>query len=981
MDKFIVVFFVLSSSLITSVYCANILAVFFIPSVSHHVVFQPLWKELSLRGHKITVLTPNPLNDSTLTNLTEINLSFSYDVMRKANVQDSIHKDRSMSDNIYKIFKLFSSIIDVELKNELVQRFLQDKSKTFDLIIVEFLFPTFSALSAKYNCPFVGITSSDILTFGYDTIGIPLNPVLNPDILLQLAGPMSFYDKLYSTYFSIWIRFQYYYYFLPQQDSLARQYISKDMPYLGDIEKNISLLFLNVNPITHTIRPYVPGVIEIRQLHLQRQKPLPNDLKEYLDNEIEGVVYFSLGSNIRSANLSLKLRQKIIQALSELPYKVLWKWEEDELPNKPENVITRKWFPQQDVLRHPNIKLFVTQGGLQSMEESISFGVPLVVLPFVGDQPLNARKMVDLGIAKAIDTETMTVQILKMTIIEVASNPKYRNRVKEIGTLLSDLPLSGLENAIWWIEYVLRHKGAKHLRSPAVDLPLYQYYLLDVFGVSVYCANILGVFFVPSISHQVVFQPVWKELSLRGHQVTVLTPNPLNNPTLTNLTEIDLSFTYDTIRKANLQNVVNKDLSLTKVSEGMIKILTTIVEEELMHKSVQAFLQDKSKKFDLVIVEFLLPVFTALSVKYNCPLIGMTSLGALTIGHDTVGNPSHPVLNPDILLPFTGPMSFNERLYSAYFSIWIRYYYHYYVLPEQDKLARQYISNDMPYLGEVEKNMSLLFLNVNPIIHPIRPNVPAVIELRKIHLQAQKPLPNDLKEYLDNEIKGVVYFSLGSNVRSANLSMQLREKIIQSLSELPYAVLWKWEEDKLPNQPKNVITRKWFPQQDVLRHPNIKVFVTQGGLQSMEESINGGVPLVGMPFFGDQPLNVRKMVNLGIAKAIDTETMTVEMLKESIIEVAENPKYRERVKEIATLIGDIPLSGLDTAIWWIEYVLRHKGAKHLKSPAVDLPLYQYYLLDVIGFVFIVTILGLATVFKIVSFLITNNTKNIKLKHN
>lgn len=46
---------------------------------------------------------------------------------------------------------------------------------------------------------------------------------------------------------------------------------------------------------------------------------------------------------------------------------------------------------------------------------------------------------------------------------------------------------------------------------------------------------------------------------------------------------------------------------------------------------------------------------------------------------------------------------------------------------------------------------------------------------------------------------------------------------------------------------------------------------------------------------------------------------------------------------------DQPMSGMDKAIWWIEYVLRHKGARHLRSAAADLPFYQYFLLDVIAF--------------------------------
>lgn len=74
----------------------------------------------------------------------------------------------------------------------------------------------------------------------------------------------------------------------------------------------------------------------------------------------------------------------------------------------------------------------------------------------------------------------------------------------------------------------------------------------------------------------------------------------------------------------------------------------------------------------------------------------------------------------------------------------------------------------------------------------------------------------DIKEYLDSSERGVVYFSLGSNIKSANLPLEIRNEILTALAELPYDVLWKWESDHLPGQPKNVLIRKWLPQQDVL---------------------------------------------------------------------------------------------------------------------------------------------------------------------
>lgn len=40
---------------------------------------------------------------------------------------------------------------------------------------------------------------------------------------------------------------------------------------------------------------------------------------------------------------------------------------------------------------------------------------------------------------------------------------------------------------------------------------------------------------------------------------------------------------------------------------------------------------------------------------------------------------------------------------------------------------------------------------------------------------------------------------------------------------------------------------------------------------------------------------------------------------------------------------------LETAIYWVEYVARHKGAPFMRSAAVGMPLYKYLLLDVIAF--------------------------------
>lgn len=62
---------------------------------------------------------------------------------------------------------------------------------------------------------------------------------------------------------------------------------------------------------------------------------------------------------------------------------------------------------------------------------------------------------------------------------------RYKENALKLRDIFLDRPMPPLEMGVYWIEYVLRHKGAAHLRSPALDLPLPQYLLLDVVALSI----------------------------------------------------------------------------------------------------------------------------------------------------------------------------------------------------------------------------------------------------------------------------------------------------------------------------------------------------------------------------------------------------------------------------------------------------------------------------------------------------------------
>lgn len=79
-------------------------------------------------------------------------------------------------------------------------------------------------------------------------------------------------------------------------------------------------------------------------------------------------------------------------------------------------------------------------------------------------------------------------------------------------------------------------------------------------------------------------------------------------------------------------------------------------------------------------------------------------------------------------------------------------------------------------------------------------------------------------------------------------------------------------------------------------HPKVKVFVTQGGLQSFQEAVHYGVPTVGVPYFADQESIVAKMVDAGIgARLRPQELGSYEKVKSVFEKVLFTKRYEEYV--------------------------------------------------------------------------------------
>ncbi|XP_038217908.1 UDP-glucosyltransferase 2-like [Zerene cesonia] len=504
---------------------------------------------------------------------------------------------------------------------------------------------------------------------------------------------------------------------------------------------------------------------------------------------------------------------------------------------------------------------------------------------------------------------------------------------------------------------------------------------------SIDSARILAIFPTPSISHQVVFRPLTQELARRGHEVTIVTADPAftteNAPE--NLTEIDL---HDISYASWKENLMNSNIQVGKRSSlsSQVKLLSTLVakftEVQMKTKEIQELVRDGEKKFDLLLIEACVRPYRIFSHIFKVPVIELGSFGMFFENEKIVGAPSHPFLYPTAMNRYKlFNLTFWEKVFELYNYVWINVFWSANADEELTKFRKLFNNNDIPSYEELNKNIDMLFLNIHPVWSHNQPLPPNVISIWGIHKIPEKPLPKNLEDYLNASKNGVIYVSFGTNVLTSLFPPTTVETLMRAFSKLPYDVLLKWDNKNLPGISDNVKVSTWFPQSDLLKHSKIKLFITQGGLQSTDEAINAGVPLIGIPMLGDQWYNVDLYEYHKIGVRIDIDNLTEDNLLKAIRTVVDDKSYKDNVKRLRSIMRDQPESALERAVWWTEYVLWHGGAKHLRSPAANMPWTDYYEIDFIFklFCLVITIL-LTIVLSLYLLYVYTFRKNPKMKN-
>ncbi|XP_047655379.1 UDP-glucuronosyltransferase 2C1-like [Phacochoerus africanus] len=463
-------------------------------------------------------------------------------------------------------------------------------------------------------------------------------------------------------------------------------------------------------------------------------------------------------------------------------------------------------------------------------------------------------------------------------------------------------------------------------------------------------------------SHWINLKVILEELHLRGHEITILVPLPnllLDHTKIPfNVEILQLPITKETlIEELNiilytasfeLQNLSwwNMQVELTKIVKSFSLIGKRVCDSAVTNKELLNRLQ--AAKFDVCIADPLSFCGELVAELLSIPFVYTFRFSyGYVLERLCAGLPMPSSYVPGSMSRLTDKMTFMQRLKN-----WLLYtisdvLYSYYVFPEWDEYYSQVLGKPTTLCETMGKAEMWLIRTSWDFEFPY-PSLPNLEFVGGLHCKPAKPLPKELEEFVQSSGKdGVIVFTLGSMIK--NLTEERSNMIASALAQIPQKVLWRYTGKKPETLGANTRLYEWIPQNDLLGHPQTRAFITHCGTNGIYEAVYHGIPMVGIPMFGDQHDNIARLQAKGAAVELNLHTMTSSDLLNALEAVINNPSYKENAMKLSRIHHDQPIKPLDRAVFWIEFVMRHKGAKHLRPASHDLTWYQYHSLDVIGF--------------------------------
>ncbi|SPP79042.1 UDP-glucuronosyltransferase 1-3 [Drosophila guanche] len=504
-------------------------------------------------------------------------------------------------------------------------------------------------------------------------------------------------------------------------------------------------------------------------------------------------------------------------------------------------------------------------------------------------------------------------------------------------------------------------------------------------------AEILGLFAHPGKSHFEFFRPIFRELAGRGHNISMYSYFPLEQP-LANYTD------YVFKGSPLLTDVI--DLMKFKTTERTLlglpyKIPTYFMLhswgmrfcQSALNSPLIADLLSSPLRYDLIILEhFANDCMTAVAHLLNAPVVALSTCAIMPWHYQRMGTPHINAIMPMNFLTYSDEMGLIDRLNNFIHFHTVNTLYEWITQPATDALISQRFGFGLPSVNEIVKNTSLMLINQHYALTGISPYAPNVVEVGGLQIGPQKPLPEHLEKLMEDSLSGVIYISWGSMVDPTTLPIEKRRALFKSIAHMKdYTFLIRWKSDKplAQDKPSNLFTFDWLPQRDLLCHPRVKAFISHAGLLGTTEAVHCGVPMLVTPFFGDQFLNAGALAQRGFGVIVHFGDFDEQHITSGLQKILEK-EFADKVRRSAKAFRERPQSPLELATWWIEHVIDTRGAPMLENRARHINWFVYNSIDVYLCCLAIIGLPLFAIWQLVRLLrltlgLMNATKNQKTK--
>ncbi|XP_055858572.1 UDP-glycosyltransferase UGT5 [Episyrphus balteatus] len=490
-------------------------------------------------------------------------------------------------------------------------------------------------------------------------------------------------------------------------------------------------------------------------------------------------------------------------------------------------------------------------------------------------------------------------------------------------------------------------------------------FYLGLLAFKVNGANILGLFPYPSQSHFNSIQPVMTRLAKNNHNITSISSFRLGEK-LDNYEEIIVpmyDFWTNVQNDLGVKNMFEASRSSpNSLHKAVRKTGAELVDFFLQQSKVQEILRSKENfKYDLIIVDlFHTEALFMIGQIFEVPVIALASSNFENYMTSLVESAVPSACSPIDYETYSQDKSFSQRV-SNIFECTERRSQRHKDLISQDEVAKKHFSGLgrgtlSPVSNLLSRTSITLLNNYAPLLTP-RPSVPNIIPVGGTHIKPTQEIQWNIKRFLDDAREGAIYFSLGTVLKCSDLDSDKLNAIVAVIGKLKEKVLWHCDLKKVDNQPKNLLLQNIVISSDVLAHPHVTFFMTSGGLLGLQEAILRSVPILGIPVFRDQHINLRIVEKLGIGIKLDFTNLTESSLAWSLEKLTTDPSFLTKAREISSKFRDRPLGSVQASTFWIEHILKFKDSSHLRIVGAEISSYELYFGDIVVILLFV-ILGL-----------------------